>query len=305
MTSIHRTPGATTRNGLVWALALWVGLIALAPSASAQVNVGDATQVGDTVGNVVGTVGDTTGAVGDTTGSAGDTTGAVGDTTGSAGNIVSDTTNTVGDAVTDAGNTVGNAVTDTGNTVGNAVGGDTGGTVSGATGSLGGSIKTTTNDAGSTIKSTGNKAAATADEAGSNFDGILGRKSGSSYDVPGMKSNDTRFGATKVKGREFWNIRGMSGTGATFVGQGFAAFAPSILSTSQLGDLASQTRLLSGPSLAEVARAAQEAIKQFTFPIALTLMVVAFMLGQGRVDRKDPKLALAAVDTDEDMLSFV
>ncbi len=284
MISTHRTPGTATRTGLVWALALWVGLIALAPSASAQVDVAEVTQVG-TVDDAVG-----------------DATGAVGSATGEVADTVADTANTAGDTVTDVGSTAGDTVTDVGNTVGDTVGGDTGGTVSDTTGTLGGAVKDTTRSGGDTIKDTGGQIAASSDEGTRSIDKILGKKNGSSYTVPtDAKMSEARFG-TKVKAHQVWNIRGMAGNGASFVAEGFGAFAPSI--ASQLGNLAAQTRLLTKPTLAEIARAAQEAIKQFTFPIALTLMVVAFMLAQGRLDRKDPKLALAAVDTDEDMLSF-
>ncbi|MBA2724489.1 MAG: hypothetical protein H0U53_00730, partial [Actinobacteria bacterium] len=47
-----------------------------------------------------------------------------------------------------------------------------------------------------------------------------------------------------------------------------------------------------------------EAAKLFAFPLALTLLVVGFMLIQNKIDKKDPKLALAAVDTTDELLSF-
>ena len=43
---------------------------------------------------------------------------------------------------------------------------------------------------------------------------------------------------------------------------------------------------------------------QVAFPLALILLVAAFLVVQGRVDRSDPKLALAPVDIDQDYLSF-
>ena len=44
------------------------------------------------------------------------------------------------------------------------------------------------------------------------------------------------------------------------------------------------------------AQAALEAVKQLAFPMALALMAGAFLVLQGRVGRKDPKLAVAPVD---------
>lgn len=59
-----------------------------------------------------------------------------------------------------------------------------------------------------------------------------------------------------------------------------------------------------GSSFADLVRQAAEATKQLAFPLALTLIVVAFLLVQGRVDRSDPKLALAPLDSEHDLLSF-
>ncbi|MEA2452206.1 MAG: hypothetical protein QOG04_916 [Actinomycetota bacterium] len=49
---------------------------------------------------------------------------------------------------------------------------------------------------------------------------------------------------------------------------------------------------------------ATEAAQQAVFPALLTLMVIAFLMVQNRIDRRDPKLALAPVDSEHDLLSF-
>jgi hypothetical protein len=41
-----------------------------------------------------------------------------------------------------------------------------------------------------------------------------------------------------------------------------------------------------------------EAARQFAFPLLLSLLVAGFLFFHGRVDRRDPKLTLAPVDTD-------
>lgn len=54
----------------------------------------------------------------------------------------------------------------------------------------------------------------------------------------------------------------------------------------------------------QIGRVAAEAAEQMAFPVILLMMVGAFLIGQNRVDRRDPKLALAPVDLDADLLSF-
>ncbi|HYP23106.1 MAG TPA: hypothetical protein VEV43_06000, partial [Actinomycetota bacterium] len=57
-------------------------------------------------------------------------------------------------------------------------------------------------------------------------------------------------------------------------------------------------------SIADLARTAGEAVKTFAFPLSLTILVVIFLLIQGEIDRRDPKLAFAPVDSSKDMVYF-
>lgn len=56
--------------------------------------------------------------------------------------------------------------------------------------------------------------------------------------------------------------------------------------------------------ISNLAEAAGEAAKKLAFPLGLALMVGAFLMVQGRIDRKDAKLALAPIDSEQDLLSF-
>lgn len=47
-----------------------------------------------------------------------------------------------------------------------------------------------------------------------------------------------------------------------------------------------------------------EALRRFAFPLTLAVLVIAFLAVQGRLDRKDPKLALAPVTSGQELLSF-
>ena len=57
-------------------------------------------------------------------------------------------------------------------------------------------------------------------------------------------------------------------------------------------------------TLARVVDAVAESGRRLAFPMALGVAVAMFLLVQGRIDRRDPKLALAPVDSRHDVLSF-
>lgn len=59
-----------------------------------------------------------------------------------------------------------------------------------------------------------------------------------------------------------------------------------------------------GGVLAQIGRIAIEAAEGVAFPLALALMVGGFLMVQNRIDRRDPKLALAPIDSDNELLTF-
>ena len=59
-----------------------------------------------------------------------------------------------------------------------------------------------------------------------------------------------------------------------------------------------------GSSIGNLARTAGEAVQEFAFPLTLAIAVLLFLLFQGELDRRDPKLAYAPVDSTKDMVSF-
>jgi hypothetical protein len=56
--------------------------------------------------------------------------------------------------------------------------------------------------------------------------------------------------------------------------------------------------------LSELSKAAVNTANRFSFPLILAVLVVAFLAIQGRIDRRDPKLRLAPVDSKHDLLPF-
>ena len=57
-------------------------------------------------------------------------------------------------------------------------------------------------------------------------------------------------------------------------------------------------------SFSSLARTAGKAAQEFAFPLTLAIAVLLFLLFQGELDRRDPKLAYAPVDSTKDMVSF-
>lgn len=226
---------------------------------------------------------------------------------GTVGDTVKDTGGTVGDTTGTVGGTVGDTVTDTGGTVGDTVGGPAGDTIKDTTGSVGGTVKDISGTVGGTVKDTSS-------DVGKSIDGTTETVLGDG------KTGDKEHGAQKdgVKdgkkdGKKHRSTDGRTKVGGSIVfGEGAFGFGTRTPEIS-LGGIESAREIAGGQAaafapqpldLGALAEAAVEAAKRFAFPILLSILVVAFMMVQDRVDRKDPKLALAAVDTDQEWLSF-
>lgn len=277
---------ARSAGGVLVLLSAAIIALPFASAAFAQVGevvdtVGDAVtdtseQVGDTVGDTGGTVGDT---IGETGGATGD---AIEDTGGKLGDAVG---GDAGDALKDTSEDAGQAVKDTSGQVGNTVGGisqDLGDT----TGATGGTV-------GETIKEVGG-------EAGNEVDDLIDDPfPGSGNEVPEMNP----FGTVDP---------GFFGTGSNTAGERALSLGNLFGEANRIDDLSLSTGELVGSAsdvrdpvgfqgfIEDVA----EAARQFAFPLALTVVVIAFIVAQGRMDRRDPKLANAIVDSEEDLLSF-
>ena len=59
-----------------------------------------------------------------------------------------------------------------------------------------------------------------------------------------------------------------------------------------------------GASIGSLAATAGKAVQEFAFPLTLAIAVLLFLLFQGELDRRDPKLAFAPVDSTKDMVTF-
>lgn len=57
-------------------------------------------------------------------------------------------------------------------------------------------------------------------------------------------------------------------------------------------------------TLEELSSVGLKTASHFAFPLILALLVVAFLTVQSRIDRNDPKLRLAPIDSKHDLLRF-
>ncbi len=57
--------------------------------------------------------------------------------------------------------------------------------------------------------------------------------------------------------------------------------------------------------LEELSQAAVKTAERYSFPLSLAAFVLLFVAGQSRIDRRDPKLRLAPLDSKHDLASFV
>lgn len=287
---------------------------------------GTAGGVTDTAGGAAGGVTDaldgttagTTATVGGTTG---EVTGAVGGATSGGG--TTDVGGTIGDTVggvTDtAGGADGGGIPDVGGTVGNTLGGDTDGS--------GGGGATTDPVTGTVAGLTGNQGTGASSSGGSSsiLDGLLGGSGGSN--VPTLEDLtpallDDLVEQASVNGlspaaAEGW-IDGKKVVGAASYRSARSALASlsslmadiseNVVAGGASSATTAPTVRMSEPDgesfFASAGRAAVQAAKALAFPLALALLVVGFLVAQGRIGRKDPKLVLAPVDTREESLTF-
>lgn len=275
------------------AATMMIGWFVAAPAASAG-GIGD--DIGGAVGNATGTATDT---VNDTVGSTTDT---VGDTAGSAGGTVGDTTgNVTGGGGGDGGGSGTGTVTDTiggvTGTTDTVTGGGTGGITSGGGSGSGDSVSGSGSGSGSTSGSQGGSGSGTSSGPGQPTTTIT-LPDGSTIEVPVLTGGS-------IDGRKVFTsdrVEGLSPDAAALKGRR-AGF---VESDTVAGDV---SRTVMGSEsetsfLDDAARAAVQAAKKLAFPMTLVVIVGIFVVGHGRIGRKDPKLILAPVDNEEEALTF-
>jgi hypothetical protein len=186
---------------------------------------------------------------------------------GTAGGVVDGATDAVGDAVDDVGGTVGGVVDDVGDTVGDVVDdvGDTVGDVVDDVTDVGGGVVDPTGPGG----------------------GLPVAPPSGPTDPATEPALPTRAPANPAR-----VDRSAPASAPSAVPAAANPGAPG-LSLLDRPDDESIARRQSHEHGGSLARIAAEAARQLAFPLALVVIVVCFLLVQDRLDRKDPKLALA------------
>ena len=219
---------------------------------------------GSSDGGLVGGIADGLEGGSSDSGSDGETSGG---STGVIGVVVDKIDESVDSGKDQVDKTTGGA-TDTVNDTGSSVGGPVGGTIGG--------IAETVDKVQRDLTGTGAKKNRKADRQGKNVStstpGVTGANVLGRSMADAMRVDGKEIALAKAEGKDF------SGSATT------VSARQSVIS--------------------QIGKVAAAAAEQVAFPLVLTLLVIAFLMVQNRIDNKDPKLALAPVDSEHDLLSF-
>lgn len=211
----------------------------------------------------------------------------VDDTTTTAGGVVDDTTTTVGDAVDDTTTTVGEVVDDTTTTVGDVVD-DT-------TTTVGDVVDDNTSTVGGVIGGAGQIDPSTildgVDPSGTLPGGGAvpgpGETPTGGDPTPTNGGGTTHTGTASAGSHDPQAVVGAAGSGGVTPGVGGAT-------STAVGHPIPASVGGGGGVLVAAARL----VRTLAIPLALILLVISFLFVQNRIDRKDPKLALAPVGSE-------
>lgn len=152
-----------------------------------------------------------------------------------------------------------------------------------------------------------------ADEIADDPGGYVGGVIGTTETAPKNRTRDGKLAGKKKGSRA--SERSAEPVGGDLFGDRNPIFRPGSVITSD-NEAAKNVRLVAtsvadSPDegfvdelIHQIGRVAAEAVEQAAFPLILALLVGAFLLVQNRIDRRDPKLALAPIDSDHEQLTF-
>ena len=206
--------------------------------------------------------------------------------------VIEDVTNAVDDVTTGTGDEVADTVEDVTEDVGDTVGGELGQTTEDIGSTAGNAVRDATGAAGDVVGGTGST-------VGDVIDDVTG---GSEEPAPGTNGGAPNVDGGGTNGRIDGGSlsRDRNGNSTTTTGTDIAPLGSVPGTTIVRDDSFRSSTEGSGPAGGGIL----DALGGITFPLALIAIVAAFLAVQGRVDKGDPKLSLALLDPEDDMLSF-
>lgn len=299
---MRKVTGRLTKKLSAIALISLVSVLSAASPSYAQVDVGGVTDSANDAADsapdsVKDTVNDT---ANDATGSGSDTTD---DATDTVDNATGGATKPVTDPVDDAVDKATNTASDPGNkvdgvkTVVEEVAKDPAGTIEDPMNPVKDAVDAVTGgNRRNPVEETVNQ---TVGEVGSVVDGVLGSRGSA------PKGSKVRYvpPPTVLAGGLDGFISGGDATGSSFGGPSSSVTTDSDGSSAAAANDAARSS--AEPSVVDkLIESAREILPKVAFPMILLVLVAGFLVVQGRVDRNDPKLALAPLDVEQEFLSF-
>lgn len=266
-------------------------LALLAPVAHAQVDtVTEGTETTTTTTDATATLTDPVGTVTDT----------VGGVTDGGGTTTTDPIGSTVDTVTDTVGGGGGSTTDT-----SLVDDPVGGVVE--------DVKKTVDNTTTTVEDTSGGLTNDVNQTVGGVTNTVGETTGGTLDKVSetVGGTTTKDGTKKSRNGKTSSTGGHAGTsGSTILGASFADAmrqdARAIAMSPGLADiaLASSVTDAADSIIEQIGLIARAAAEHMAFPALLMAIVIGFLMIQNRIDRRDPKLAMAPVDSEHDLLSF-
>ena len=291
------TGGVRTRLSANALLSLVAVLFVASPS-YAQVDVGGVTDsVNDTADSAKDTVNDTTSNAGDSASNTTDNaTDSVDNATGGATEPVTDAVDNTVENTTDSASEPGDKVDAVTNVV-EEVAKDPVGTIEDPMNPVKDAVDAVTGGSRrNPLEETLNQ---TVGEVGSIVDGVLG----SVNKAPNGGSKDRLIQPTVLAGGLDGFISGANAGGSPF-GTSASSSAAGLGAGAAASANAAERSFETLSPIEKLIETAREILPKVAFPMVLLALVAGFLVVQNRVDRNDPKLALAPLDVEQEFLSF-
>ncbi|MGH2755438.1 MAG: hypothetical protein ACRDLB_13545 [Actinomycetota bacterium] len=211
------------------------------------------------------------------------------------GTLIEEVTDQVGDTTSDIGDGVADTVEGATETIGDVVGGDAGQAAEDVGEDVGGTVRDLTQEADDAVTGTGSTVGEKVDDVVGDLDPTEPGTNGGTPNV----GDPTNGGRVDPAGNNTAGTPEREPSSARLSSIGGAPGSETVTFPASPDKHAATVG-----SSSDAGRDLVEAIGGITFPLALVALVAAFLAIQGRIDRADPKLSVATLDPEDEMLSF-